>query len=344
MITDAASASAEGITILFATHNGARTLPRMLAALAGLTPPRRPWSILAIDNASTDVTRALLEAAARTLPLTVLGCPTPGKLPAQQQGAAAAEGDLIVFTDDDVEPVHDWLVEYEAAADRAPNAGLFGGPILPTRLEPLTPWFEASASHHAEMFARTEFDGEQIDPEHQLFGPNFMLRRTCLNLLFEIPATLGPTFESRRRANFAMGEDTAIMALAKARGVQARGVPKAQVGHLVRREQTELPAMLQRAERHGRGWAIVQVAAGGSPARRRLAIGARMLPALLRQERAAAAPCPEEFDRLWQAHWRRGALAGAVSGPFPQRPPRSAGYTGERGGAPGLKNVRRAGP
>lgn len=330
--TKDAGAGAEGITVLFATHNGARTLPRMFAALERLERPRRRWTILAVDNGSTDETRRLLEGASARLPLTILSCPTPGKLPAQQLGARAADGDLIIFTDDDVEPVPGWLVAYEAAADAAPEAGLFGGPIIPVPLEPLTEWFEASASHHAEMFARTEFADERIDPERQLFGGNFMLRRGCLDVLYDIPATLGPTFENRGRARFAMGEDTALMGLVKARGVQARGVPDAAVRHLVRRSQTELPFMLQRAERHGRGWAIVHIAAGGFSLRRRLATCARMLPGLLSAEPKAAAAEPATFNRLWQAHWRRGAFLGALVGPFPKDETRTTGPLDRRAG------------
>jgi len=38
------------LTVLFASHNGAQTLPRMLRALERLTPPRRPWRILAVEQ------------------------------------------------------------------------------------------------------------------------------------------------------------------------------------------------------------------------------------------------------------------------------------------------------
>jgi hypothetical protein len=98
-----------------------------------------------------------------------------------------ADGELIVFTDDDVEPVPAWLVAYEEAADRCPQVGVFGGPIVPSPIEPPSDWFDVSCAHHAELFARTEFDDERVEPEHQLFGPNFMLRRSVLDLLDEIP-------------------------------------------------------------------------------------------------------------------------------------------------------------
>src|SRR5438552_3549431 len=145
-----------GIDLVFATHNGARTLPRMLAALERLYPPSRPWRVLAVDNASTDETAAILNRWAERLPLQVLSCSTPGKMPALRMAAPLTDGDLVVFTDDDVEPDPRWLRAYETAADASPQAGIFGGPINPAPVEPLEVWYELSRAHHAELFARAE--------------------------------------------------------------------------------------------------------------------------------------------------------------------------------------------
>jgi hypothetical protein len=106
------------------------------------------------------------------------------------------------------------------------------------------------------------------------------------------------------------------MARATARGIQARGVPGAQVRHLVRRYQTELPEMLQRAERAGRGWAIVR-ASSGRTFRRRLATAAGVLPGLVAPKARPSGPDAASFEKLWRRHWRRGALMGALFGPFP---------------------------
>lgn len=310
-----------GLDILFATHNGARTLPRMLAALEQLEAPARPWRVIAVDNASTDETPRLLQEAAARLPLTLLRCAIPGKMPALKQGARALAGDLVIFTDDDVEPCADWLRCYEAAADAHPDAGLFGGAIAPTPLEPLGPWFEASRAHHAELFARAEHAEGPVAAADHIYGPNFMIRTAFIDVLDEVAAGLGPTFQSKKAASFAMGEDTQIMELLAGRGVQARFLPQAEVRHLVRAFQTDLDFMLARAERHGRGVAIRWIEQANRSWLRRARVAYEQWRAW-RQQLAAdpaepGAPSAEAFERLWNARWALGAARGAAFGPFP---------------------------
>ena len=305
-----------GLDILFATHNGAVTLPRMLAALERLRPPTRPWRIVAVDNASTDATRQILVEAASRLPLTIVDCPAPGKLPALKKGLLQVTGDLVVFTDDDVEPCPEWLTAYEAAAEAHPEVGVFGGPISPVALDDLSPWYQVSTRHHGELFARSQVEDGSIDLSDEVYGPNFMLRREHLDLLTSLPDWMGPTFETGRARRFPMGEDTAIMLAAQNRGLKARGVSAARVNHLVRGFQTDIAFMLERAQRHGRGWAVVYLSTRGPSLKRRLEIIGRSLPALLAAAKHGGLPDANRFEALWQANWRRGAALGAAFGPF----------------------------
>lgn len=305
-----------GLTVLFATHNGAQTLPRMLAALAGATPPRRPWRIVAVDNASTDDSAAILQAASASgLPLQRLYCATPGKMAALIHGATAVSGDLVVITDDDVEPDTEWLTSYERAADQHPEAGLFGGPILPAAVEDVGPWFEASVRQRAELFAYTEIGDGPIDAAAQIYGPNFMLRRQHLDLLREVGTLLGPTFDGRQNQRFPMGEDTLLAVRAQERSILARGVARARVRHQVRRFQTDLDYMLERAVRHGRGWAIRYAGVRSPSPRRRIRL---LLKGLAGSVTFASrrVPEPDAFNRLWRSYWMRGVILGALEGPF----------------------------
>lgn len=315
-------AAHRALTVLFATHNGERTLPRMMAALQRLEPPARPWRIVAVDNASTDATAAILAEAATRLPMTVLRCEIPGKLPALKMGAAEATGDLVVFTDDDVEPVPGWLRAYEAAADAHPEAGFFGGPITPVALEELSPWYDVSERFHGELFARSRIEDGPIDPEDDMFGPNFMLRREHLDVLDATPDWIGPTFEAGKAKSFPLCDDTAIMMAASSKGLAARGVAAARVSHLVRGFQTDLKSMLERAQRHGRGWAIHYLSAEGPTLKRRLGVVAKSVTGggLTPPKPDVAAPDAERFEKLWRANWLHGAAIGAALGPFAKVP------------------------
>lgn len=314
--TGAAGTPPMGVDILFSTHNGARTLPHMIEALTRLESPRRPWRIIAVDNASTDDTSAILHAAAQRLPMLVLRCETPGKLPALKLAAQHVTGDLVVFTDDDVIPCPDWLRRFEAFADAHPAFGLFGGSIAPTPIDPVTEWFAASKAQHAELYALSSHADGPVDAEECVFGPNFMIRAEHLDTLGEIDADLGPTFESKRARSFAMGEDTQLMRLLQEKGVAAAYVSEASVGHMVRANQTELDFMLDRAERHGRGFAIRAIRAGKIPSLRALRlIIVQFVRAALMSRGAArhkANPSAEGFRRLWGANWAKGVWREAA--------------------------------
>jgi glycosyltransferase involved in cell wall biosynthesis len=300
-----------GTSILFATHNGERTLPVMLEALSRLHTPMLPWEVIAVDNASTDATPQILERASKKLPMKVLFSGQPGKNPSLQLGAKHVQGQFVLFTDDDVKPTPDWLTSYEAAVQANPNASLFGGPIFPVPLEPLSPWFEASRNHHAVLFARSEPREGSFDAVRSIYGPNLLIRREYLGVLSDVPDNLGPTFRHER--SYAMGEDTAMVECVIKSGAVPCFVPHASVEHLVRAYQTELNFMLERAQRHGKGVSLRRISASRRPSLTRLRVLVESMGAYVRARLAAPRtriPREDIFDRLWNVHWPVGAIKG----------------------------------
>jgi len=302
------------IDVLIATWNGMQTWPLMLQALSELAPTRRRVRFLIVDNASTDGTPELLRRWDDRLPITLLSCPDPGKLPALRVGAAHLQGDLTVMTDDDVLPAPRWLAAYEDAADAHPDLAVFGGPISPFPMEELDAWYAAADGFRHVLFAESDEPDGPVDAAARIYGPNFLMRTAIARELLLRPTALGPT----RSDNFPMGEDTAIIKAAAQAG--AWYVRAAGVRHLVRRRYTTLAYMLQRAQRHGRG-AVLREARGRWDWRTRLArsldSGARALK--LRLETAnldRATPNAETFRRLYLLHWNLGALKGALWGPY----------------------------
>ena len=98
------------VSVVVPVRNGARTLPRTLAALAALEP--MPDELVFVDNGSTDDTRARLEAFAAAGPrakVLVLGEARRGASVARNTGTRAATGEVIAFTDADCCPRRDWL-------------------------------------------------------------------------------------------------------------------------------------------------------------------------------------------------------------------------------------------
>ena len=304
-----------GIDILFATHNGARTLPRVFAAMEKLKAPKRPWRIIAVDNASADGAASILRDASARLPMEVVYQSVPGKRPSLQLGATRLLGDFVLFTDDDVEVSPDWLVAYEEAIEANPAASIFGGTITPQPMEEISPWFDASADHHAVLFAKSCCDDGEVDAVACIYGPNFMLKRELVDVLHIIPEALGPTFERKHRNVFPMGEDTAIMEALVRDGAKAIYVKKASVCHLVRAYQTELQEMLSRAERHGRGFSIRLFDNADERPNRMRWIAANLVRYANAKmtEPSRDVATPEVFNKLWELHWLLGAAKGAMN-------------------------------
>ena len=90
------------VSIVVPARDEAHNLPRLLASLAALEPA--PAEVIVVDDHSTDGTGDLARAAGATV---VVPPPLPpgwlGKSWACHAGAAAASGELILFTDADTE-------------------------------------------------------------------------------------------------------------------------------------------------------------------------------------------------------------------------------------------------
>jgi len=96
--------------------------------------------VIIIDNGSTDRTQAVIESFQRRLPIVSLNESQPGKNVALNLGLLHIRGDLVVFTDGDVFPRADWLVQYERVAESLPAYDLFGGITLPRWEAPPSEW------------------------------------------------------------------------------------------------------------------------------------------------------------------------------------------------------------
>jgi GT2 family glycosyltransferase len=116
------------VSILVVTYNNLALTRLCLASLqraAGVVP----LEVIVVDNASGDGTPAWLEAtAARALlPMTVVAnAHNAGFAAANNQAAARARGDILVFLNNDCVVVPGWLETLIAHLDRDPSLGLVG--------------------------------------------------------------------------------------------------------------------------------------------------------------------------------------------------------------------------
>jgi glycosyltransferase involved in cell wall biosynthesis len=137
------------LTVLIATHNGEKTLPRTLESFLDLEDPRGGWHVVIVDNGSVDSTPDIIDSFTARLPLTHLSEPRTGKNRALNAGLASVQGNLVVFTDDDVIADRRWLSSLRACADERPQYAIIGGPVLPKWPAPPDTWILNSVKLNA---------------------------------------------------------------------------------------------------------------------------------------------------------------------------------------------------
>jgi GT2 family glycosyltransferase len=116
------------VSILVVTYNNL-ALTRLCLASLQRAAGTLPFEIIVVDNASSDGTQAwLAETAARALvPLEVVAnAHNAGFAAANNQAAARARGDVVVFLNNDCVVVSGWLETLIAHLDRDPSIGLVG--------------------------------------------------------------------------------------------------------------------------------------------------------------------------------------------------------------------------
>jgi L-malate glycosyltransferase len=238
------------LTVMFASHNGERTLPAVLEAYRSLEAPEGGWQLVVADNASTDRTAELLDVFSRHLPLTSIYVAERGKNRALNAALAVRAGDLLVFSDDDAVPDPHWLVEMRAAADRNPGFDIFGGAIKPRWERPPEPW-HLDWVPLGVTYAITDpkLGTGPLASGSVAWGPNMALRARLFDEGYLFDENIGP----RGGVSYRMGSETELTKRLEQRGCRAWFVGTAVVEHIIRTFQMEKAWVLDRAIRYGRG-------------------------------------------------------------------------------------------
>ncbi len=168
------------ISVIIATYNGAPTLARTLEAMTALEAPDAGHEIIVVDNASTDDTPAIIARFNDRLPLTHLHEARRGKAHALNTGIEAAQGDLLVFADDDILPEPDWLCAYEAVAAAHPDQGFLAGQVR-HHWDVTPPYWLERLGAAGMSYAGTPIDRD-AGPVSYLAakGPNMAVRQSTL--------------------------------------------------------------------------------------------------------------------------------------------------------------------
>ena len=224
------------ISVIIATYNRAAMLADCLGHLArqGFEPGDE---IIVVDNGSTDETpRIIAEMQSRSpIPIIRLEEPAAGKSRAIARALPVATGDILAFTDDDVEVDASWLDAIRRAiAD--PDIALVGGPVAP-RWERTPPrWLRRATEQYKRLTAPLGLADYgttciELGPRTAL-GGNLAIRRDVFARVGGFAAHLGKV-----RGTLLSGEDHDLCRRVQAAGLRTVYDPGIRVRHWVQADR-----------------------------------------------------------------------------------------------------------
>jgi glycosyltransferase involved in cell wall biosynthesis len=184
-------------TVLVCTRNRGGELARALDVL-GAHATTAPWELLVVDNASTDDTCAVARRFAARHPdrVRVAVEPTLGLSAARDCGVRLARGEIVVFLDDDAEPLPGWLDAYLEAL-REPGVLAAGGPVEPLFSGPLPVWLGARFLPYLSVWDRGR-EPHDLAYNELPRGTNMAFRREAFELVGGFDRRLGRSGRSLR--------------------------------------------------------------------------------------------------------------------------------------------------
>ena len=288
------------VTVGICTFNRAELLRRTLESLLALELPADVnWEVVVVNNNSTDHTDAVVEEYRNRLPVRREFEPQPGKSNALNRAISAANGEYILWTDDDVVVDPNWLAAYVGAFRRRPEAALFGGPVIPKLEPPVPPWVAESLSALAGPYAARDFsDDEQplsVAEDRVPYGANFAIRAREQRAVKYDPG-LGPSPSQSR-----CGEEADVIIRVLGSGATGYWIPQAVANHCIGRERQTVSYIVKYSMNVGETYALISASAEAT-GRFWFGVPQRVWPRLLKkwvqyQVHRRISPAP-----IWVAH------------------------------------------
>lgn len=119
------------VSVIVPTKNRPGLLSACLVSLCYQDYPKHQYEIVVVDDGSTDekVEKAVRKFCGGEPRVHYVFQPPRGLNAARNRGVVEAQGDPVVFVDDDVEAPSGWLTALVAGSQQYPNAVALGGPV-----------------------------------------------------------------------------------------------------------------------------------------------------------------------------------------------------------------------
>jgi glycosyltransferase involved in cell wall biosynthesis len=238
------------ISVIICTRNRANSLPQTLESLFCPTSLESlDWEVVVVDNDSTDHTAEVCQDFRERFPrhFRFLSEKKHGKSNALNVAIAAARGDILAFTDDDVLCAPDYLMAIRTVLTRYPADGVQGCVLLDC--EGGSPeWLD---SHFSLMMALRDCSNKVIEYSGTLFGCNIIVRAGVFQKIGGFRPELGP-------GAVGLAEDTELTFRMRQAGCRLIYAPQILVWHRLPRDRLTKSFLRRRAFQDGRSRAYFE--------------------------------------------------------------------------------------
>jgi glycosyltransferase involved in cell wall biosynthesis len=241
-------------SVIICTYNRSSLLNDSVVSIINQDLPHIHYEIIVVDNNSSDNTRDVVMEliAASPVSLKYIIEPRQGLSFARNTGITEAIGELIVFTDDDIDADKCWLSEIVSAFE-TPNIACVGGPLRAVWPCEKPAWLTPKWQ---EYLAISEFNSVRETGQFQWpnypFGANIAFRKEVFDEIGVFPTDLG------RLGNCLLSnEETSLCKKIEKSGKMIAFAPNAVVHHKINRGRLTKQWFYHRSYWQGRSDAIL---------------------------------------------------------------------------------------
>lgn len=219
------------VSLIICTYSRCESLRRTLETCCDLVIPCGvTWELLVLDNNSTDATKQVCREFIGKLPIRYVFEPRQGKSCALNTALQQAQGELLLFTDDDVRVDQKWMMVLVNAAEQYPDVSIFGGKVIPQWEAKPPKWIQDNCHPFLDyMFVRYGLGHTPrylSRSDHPFFGANLAIRQHVFRCGVRFDEAIGP--QGKEQVH---GEETTLQHDLLSAGHKGLYLPDALVYH-----------------------------------------------------------------------------------------------------------------